>query len=278
MADILSTAPLQKQIDIYAHKYKLYCFPLELVVKKNNSEKGYEKKVNAPAGWHNTKPGLTPTVCAHHNALGLVTGQYPSNIFVIDVDKGEDFDKLLDLNDEEEPLTWRQESGAGKFHLIFQYTEDLVDYKGRANAIQDHPTLQIDVRNKNNFIFLAPTSVGGKTYSWHPQRNPESMHTPLQLPLWLKNCLIKSAATKTKKPISRDGNAPQMVVSSSTHRARADAYAKSLLPRLTNTLYETLRIMSLGRKSNENENTYCDDDDDHDDDVDDMEDNSEFEA
>lgn len=257
MADITNKVSLQTQIDTYSHKYNLCCFPLRLTITEDSTkEKGYTKELKAPRGWHNTRPGLFPKVQPDHNALGLVCGREPSGLFVLDIDKGSDFDYLLKKHNETEPLTWRHNSGDGKFHLIFKYSEDLEDFFGRSKAIRDEPELNIDVRTNDNFIFISPTSVAGKTYEWDPWRNPQVMEAPLPVPEWIKKCLIKGGEKKSRKKrkIGENRAADERQSQPAGHppatsfRAFASEHLQSMATSLNIALSGTIQMMKLNKR------------------------------
>lgn len=98
--------------------------------------------------------------------IGVAAGK--SGLYVIDDDCAKNgFDSLTKLAEEGRslPATWRQRTGSGGFHHIYQAPETLNQPNGAANVLKEAGYPGIDTRYGHGYVLLAPsTHVSGERY------------------------------------------------------------------------------------------------------------------
>jgi hypothetical protein len=91
---------MQNQIKKYT-KEKIVCFSIDVKQKKNKNGK-YKKEIDFPCKW--TDFTLNKSYINNdYNGISLLTGKI-NNLIIIDIDNVEHWNKLLEENNEEEPL------------------------------------------------------------------------------------------------------------------------------------------------------------------------------
>jgi P4 family phage/plasmid primase-like protien len=131
------------------------------------------------------------------NGLIMLTGK-KSNVFVLDIDKIDNWNKLLLDNNTKEPNTVKAISGNGGIHYYFKYNDNLATIANTSNVI--YPESGIDVRTNGGCIILPPSSYSNKTYKWEKSIFD---HELKDVPKWLIALLCKEN-TKTEKKIIHD--------------------------------------------------------------------------
>lgn len=151
----------------------------------------WKKAVLPPKGFQTFTVDALPKIRPHDNALGLVCGKV-NNIFALDIDNPSHFEAILKHVDKPEPLTCKQISASGGFHLIFEYDQRLINFKGRSGCIRGRPDYEIDTRTNGNFLYIEPTKFESKdvtwVYKWVEKQSLLEMK-PLPMPDWLFNLL-----------------------------------------------------------------------------------------
>jgi len=180
---------LEKYKKEYSDK-KFITFGLT-IKQKLNDKKIWKKDLILPKAWQQTTLE-NKTITKSNNALGMLTGKI-NNIFVIDVDNVDEWNELLKITGQKEPLTVRATSGNGGFHLYFQYTDNLKDITSKDHAITlNGKKLAIDVKTNGGFIICPPSEYyheGKKEnvkYTWDYSI---IMYAMLPVPKWLENVL-----------------------------------------------------------------------------------------
>lgn len=197
--------------DLYMSKYKLVTVPLRLTVRADpeGAEKGkkaYKKIPGMPEKWQQLR--VPPPTLDDDNALGLMTGRSPNNIFALDVDNPSDWAAYLEERGEKEPATWKHFSTSG-YHLIFRYDERFDGLKGQTKVFvrNDGTRVDVDTRTNENILYCFPTNVRKgeyrAKYNWHETLNPDNEDALLKMPDWLVKELVRGCIETRKKSKAR---------------------------------------------------------------------------
>jgi hypothetical protein len=117
------------------------------------------------------------------NGIALLTGKI-NDIFVIDIDNIEHWNKFLKVHNETEPETVKAKSGSGGIHLYFKYTENLKEIKTKSHCFGSD--YDIDVRTNGGNIIVPPSKYNNKKYEWI---NSLLDYDPIELPNWILKLL-----------------------------------------------------------------------------------------
>jgi hypothetical protein len=209
---------------------------------------GYKKIFTMPPGWQKARD---PAVKVGHNTLLMHTGER-NGIFVLDIDVAEDWERLLAREEEEEPLTWRQETGGGKFHLVFLLDARLQQFKGASPCIlpkgETEAPYEIDSRTTNNCIVVSPTEFDvpiSKAYRWVPGRSPLEGSELLPMPQWLVDVIRPSNGTRSGSG-GGGGSRCSGPVAEEVARSRSEVEAKNnyVEARVTSICDEFAKVLS----------------------------------
>lgn len=154
----------------------------------------FKKDVKFPI-WRDLKKSLFKQ---NYNGLAVKTGK-DSGIFVLDIDNNNDWFKLLEDEEREEPKTVKAISGSGGLHYYFKYTEDLDELKTATKTIKDYA---IDTRTNGGCVICPPSKYFNKntnkecSYIWE---NSIFEHKLLEVPKWLKKLLFEKKQPKNKE-------------------------------------------------------------------------------
>lgn len=194
---ITMTKEIERVQREYANK-GIITFGIELGQKWNAKQQKWKKAVVPPKAFQTFTVDNLPKIRPQDNALGLACGKI-NNIFALDIDNASHFEAILAHVGQTEPLTCKQMSASGGFHLIFLYDERLAEFKGRKSCIRGRPDYEIDTRTNNNFLYIEPTQFYSKDvnwiYKWVENRSLLDLK-PLSMPDWLFNMLEKSNGRK----------------------------------------------------------------------------------
>jgi P4 family phage/plasmid primase-like protien len=185
---------MEKAIKNY--KYDDYIIFSVQIEQEEKNEK-WKKKLIMPKGWQNfTKDNMY--INKEYNGLAMITGKV-NNIVVIDIDSVEDWNKLLEENNEEEPETVKAKSGSGGIHLYFKYSDELEKIKSTSKCFGNE--YDIDVRSNGGCIILPPSKYYNKNeekevkYKWIESIFETEL---VELPEWMKNLLLPKKEEKIK--------------------------------------------------------------------------------
>jgi P4 family phage/plasmid primase-like protien len=170
-------------------------FSVEIGQEEKNGK--WKKKPFMPKGWQQSTD-KTAHIDFNKNGLALLTGKV-NNIIVIDIDNVDQWEKLLEEENKEEPNTVKVKSGSGGIHYYFKYDEDLANVTSKDHAIKDYA---IDVKTNGGCIYVPPTKYFNKNvnkevkYKWE---NSLFDMEPAIMPKWLKELLLEKHKEKKVK-------------------------------------------------------------------------------
>lgn len=192
---------MAKEIERVQKEYAskgIITFGIELGQKWNAEQHKWKKAVVPPRAFQTFTVDKLPKIRPQDNALGLACGKI-NNIFALDIDNASHFEAILTHVGQSEPLTCKQISASGGFHLIFLYDERLAEFKGRKGCIRGRPDYEVDTRTNGNFLYIEPTRFHSNdvnwVYKWVEHRSLLEVE-PLPMPDWLFNMLEKSSGRK----------------------------------------------------------------------------------
>lgn len=167
------------------------------ISKKMNKKGEYKKEID----WCNWKNSTLqkPIYNTKYNSLGLKTGQ-ESNIFVLDIDDVNEWKKILEDEEREEPNTATVITGSEGLHYYFKYTEDLKDIPSRTKIIGE----KIDSRSNGGCIFAPPSSYFNEEtqktvyYRWKEGKSIFDYEQLPQVPKWLLKLMLKTIEKETE--------------------------------------------------------------------------------
>jgi hypothetical protein len=131
-----------------------------------------------------------------YNGLAMLTGKI-NNIFVIDVDNVEHWEKFLKKHNQKEIKTVKASSGSGGIHLYFQYSDDLENIKTTSKCFGDN--YDIDIRTNGGCIIIHPTKYLNNNlnkeveYKWTTSIFEKELKP---VPIWLKKILLEEKERK----------------------------------------------------------------------------------
>ena len=201
MENDLDTGQQKKKLKKSFKKYidnNYICFSVDIEQKFNEKEKKWKKEIK----WSKWKDISLETTSINdkYNGIALLTGK-KNNFLVVDIDNVDNWNKLLEDNEREEPKTIKVNSGNGGIHLYFKYDEDL-NFSG--TDIFNEEYQGIDIRSDGGCIITSHTTYYNKnlnkvvSYEWDNKKNIFNSEM-LDVPKWLKKIILKNKNKKEEK-------------------------------------------------------------------------------
>ena len=173
--------------------------PFSANIEKKKNEKGEYKKVVKWTQWKKSTL-KNPLYINEFNTVGLITGK-ESGIFVLDIDDVNEWFKILEDEERNEPETATVITGSGGLHYYFRYTDDLDIIPSRTKIIGD----KIDSRSNGGCIFAPPSKYYNEetkkvvSYKWKEGKSIFNYEQLPKVPKWLMNLMLKTIE-KDKEP------------------------------------------------------------------------------